>query len=372
MSLHEYNVMPPVQWPVASRENMQAGQPLSNSLPMYSDGRFSTENRRARFIAVTPRLPASSISAAYPFVLNTGRVRDHWHTMTRTGMSPRLSAHRIEPFVEVHPDDARDYALNDGELAQISSETGSESGAEIFVRIRVTERQQRGSLFVPMHWNLQFSSQARVGSLIKAAVDPVSGQPEFKHSVASIKSCDASWYGFIISRQKPALKYSRYWARSRGKGFWRYEIAGREKPEDWSQHAKTLLNVEPGEEWAEFYDKADGHYRAARFIDGHLDSVIFIDSSVLLPPRDWLISLFQKDSISSKERLSLLQGVPPADVEDVGKIICVCFNIGEKTIGKAINGGAKSVQAVGDVCQAGTNCGSCRPEIAELIKQCGG
>ncbi len=371
MSLHEYNNMPPVQWPVASRENMQAGQPVSNSLPMYSDARFSTENRRARFIAVTPRSPVSSTSAAYPFVLNTGRVRDHWHTMTRTGMSPRLSAHRIEPFVEVHPDDAKAQSLNDGELAQISSETGSEKGSEIFVRIRVTERQQRGSLFVPMHWNLQFSSQARVGSLIKAAVDPISGQPEFKHSVASIKSCDASWYGFIISRQKPALKYSRYWARSRGKGFWRYEIAGKEKPEDWSTHAKTLLNVEPGEEWAEFYDKADGHYRAARFIDGHLDSVIFIDSSVLLPPRDWLISLFQKDSISSKERLSLLQGMPPADVEDVGRIICACFNIGEKTICKEIEAGAKTVQAVGESCQAGTNCGSCRPEIAELIKQCG-
>jgi len=362
MSLQQYNELSPVQWPVVDAKN-----PL-NSASMYSDGLFSTENRRARFIAITPQLPASSVSDSYPFVLNTGRVRDHWHTMTRTGMSPRLSAHRIEPFVEVHPDDAKERGLIDGKLAQISSETG----AEIFVRIRVTKRQQRGSLFVPMHWNLQFSSQARVGSLINPVVDPISGQPEFKHSVASIKSCDASWYGFIISRSTPALKYSRYWARSRGKGFWRYEIAGREKPEDWAEHAKTLLNVEQCEEWAEFYDKADGHYRAARFVDGRLDSVIFIDSSVLLPPRDWLISLFQKDSISARERSSLLQGVPPADVEDVGKIICACFNVGEKTICHAINNdGAKSVEAVGESCQAGTNCGSCRPEIAELIQQCG-
>jgi len=371
MSLLEYNEMKPVQWPVSSREVMLAETSQKNSMPMYSDGRFSTENRRARFIAVTPRLPASSQSEAYPFVLNTGRVRDHWHTMTRTGMSPRLSAHRIEPFVEIHPDDAKRFSLDDGKLAQISSETGGKRGAEIFVRIRVTDRQQRGSLFVPMHWNLQFSAQARVGSLIKTVVDPISGQPEFKHAVANIKSCDANWYGFIISRQKPALKYSRYWARSRGKGFWRYEIAGKEKPEDWARHAKTLLNVESGEEWAEFYDKADGHYRAARFVDGHLDSVIFIDSSVLLPPRDWLISLFQKDSISSKERASLLQGVPPADVEDVGRIICACFNVGENTICKAVQQAEeKTAEAVGEICQAGTNCGSCRPEITELIKQC--
>ncbi len=366
MSLHEYNEMPPLQWPV-TRKPVLAGEPLCENQQMYSNGRFSTGNGRARFIAIKPKLPVASVSQQFPFILNTGRVRDHWHTMTRTGMSPRLSAHRIEPFVEVHPDDAKRFELLDGKLAQISSETG----AEIFVRIRVTDRQQPGSLFVPMHWNLQFSGQARVGSLIKTVVDPVSGQPEFKHAVANIKACDANWYGFIISKQKPALKYSRYWARSRGKGFWRYEIAGKEAPENWAVHAKTLLNVEEGEEWAEFYDKSDGHYRAARFVDGRLDSVIFIDSSILLPPRDWLISLFQKETLSAKERAGLLQGVPPADVEDVGKIICACFNIGEKTICKAVTeGGAKSTQAVGEICQAGTNCGSCRPEITELVKQC--
>jgi assimilatory nitrate reductase catalytic subunit len=366
MTLHQYDAMQPVQWPVLNRQAV-TGDMSMDSMPMYSDGRFSTENRRARFIAITPRPPAAEVSEQFPFTLNTGRVRDQWHTMTRTGMSPRLSTHRIEPFVEIHPGDASRVGISDGRLAQISSETG----AEIFVRVRVTERQQRGSLFVPMHWNLQFSGQARVSSLIKTVVDPISGQPEFKHAVASIKSCDARWYGFIISRQKPALKYSRYWARSRGKGFWRYEIAGQEQPEDWALHAKTLLNVEQGEEWAEFYDKADGHYRAARFVDGHLDSVIFIDSSILLPPRDWLISLFQKDRLTAKERAGLLQGTPPADVEDVGKIICACFNVGEKTICKAVaEAGADSVDGVGEICQAGTNCGSCKPEINELIKSC--
>lgn len=366
MSLQEYEAMLPVQWPVSKPQSALAEQSLNNRL-MYADGLFSTPDRRARFIAITPQLPAAATSEKYPFVLNTGRVRDQWHTMTRTGMSPKLSAHRIEPYVEIHPEDAQRLALVDGKLAQLSSETG----ADIFVRIQVTERQLRGSLFVPMHWSGPFSAQARVGSLIKTVVDPISGQPEFKHAVASIKACDASWYGFIISRQKPELKYSRYWARSRGKGFWRYEIAGKAQPENWASHAKTLLHVEAGEEWAEFYDKADGHYRAARFVGGQLDSVIFIDSSILLPPRDWLISLFQKDSITAKERKSILQGLPPADVEDVGKIICACFNVGEKTICKAVyEAGASSTEAVGELCQAGTNCGSCRPEISALISRC--
>ena len=368
LDLHEYNQLPPVQWPVLHRPILHkpmSQKPASSPAGVYRDGVFSTGNGRARFIAITPKLPAAQPDERFPLRLNTGRVRDHWHTMTRTGMSPRLSAHRIEPFVEIHPDDAAQYGVADGHLAQISSPTGQ----DIFVRVRVSERQQRGSLFVPMHWNAQFSSKARVSSLIKTVLDPLSGQPEFKHAIAGIQPCAANWYGFIISRQKPALKYSRYWARSRGKGFWRYELAGQDKPEDWSQHARTLLNVEAGEEWAEFYDRADGHYRAARFINGQLDSVIFIDSSILLPPRDWLISLFQKEVISAKERASLLQGLPPADAVDTGRIICACFNVGEKTICDAVQQGAGTAEQVGDICQAGTNCGSCRPEISELISQ---
>ncbi|MBL4711360.1 MAG: molybdopterin-dependent oxidoreductase, partial [Gammaproteobacteria bacterium] len=365
MSLQQYDTMPPVQWPVMKRP-AEGGEKQADSVPMYGDGKFSTANRRAQFIAVTPRPPAASVSEQFPLILNTGRVRDHWHTMTRTGMSPRLSAHRIEPFVEIHPDDAKRFDLEEGKLARVKSETGS----DIYLRVRITERQQAGSIFVPMHWNLQFSGKARVGSLIKTVVDPISGQPEFKHAVANIKACDARWYGFIISRHKPELQYSLYWARSRGKGFWRYELAGHESPENWATHAKTILHFHEGEQWTEFYDKSDGHYRAARFIDGHLDSVIFIDSSILLPPRDWLISLFQKETISAKERMCILRGTPPPDVEDVGKIICACFNVGEKTINKAIvEHGAKTAEAVGENCQAGTNCGSCRPEISELINK---
>ena len=366
MSMQQYDTMPPVQWPVIEKP-AAIGETQIDSIPMYADGKFSTANRRAQFIAVTPRPPAASVSEKFPLILNTGRVRDHWHTMTRTGMSPRLSAHRIEPFVEIHPDDAKRFDLDEGKLARVKSETGS----EIYLRIRITERQQTGSIFVPMHWNLQFSGKARVGSLIKTVVDPISGQPEFKHAVANIKAFDASWYGFIISRHKPELRYAQYWARSRGKGFWRYELAGHESPEDWASHAKTILHFHEGEQWTQFYDKSDGHYRAARFIDGHLDSVIFIDSSILLPPRDWLISLFQKETISAKERMCILRGTPPPDVEDVGKIICACFNVGEKTINKAVSEqGAKTVEAVGEICQAGTNCGSCRPEINELISKC--
>ncbi len=354
----EYNALTPLQWPATAQSPQ--GTPR-----LFADGRFSTANGKAHFLAITPRAPANAPNPKYPLILNTGRVRDHWHTMTRTGMSPRLSAHTIEPYAEIHPDDARRFNISDDELAELSSPLGK----SIIVRAHISDKQQAGSLFVPMHWNQQFSSQARVGSLISAVLDPISGQPEFKHSVANIQPWQADWYGFLISRRRPALKYANYWARSRGKGFWRYEVAGQHNPEDWARHAHTLLNhPSETEHWVELYDKAQNHYRGAQIINDRLDSVIFIYSSHRLPPRDWLISLFQKDHITPEERTSLLSGTPPADQQDCGRVVCACFNVGEKTLIDAIQtNGLKTVGEIGAALQAGTNCGSCKPELMELI-----
>ena len=352
-----YTSLAPVQWPV--------GADGTGTPRLYGDGRFSTADGRARFVAVEPRAPAATPTTDFPFVLNTGRVRDHWHTMTRTGMSPRLSAHTIEPYAEIHPEDALQHGIGDAELVEVYAPNGE----SLYLRARLSTDQQRGSLFVPIHWNDQFSSRARVDSLVPAICDPLSGQPEFKHGVAAIRPCQARWYGFLISRRRPQLKYARYWTRSRGKGFWRYEAAGEDRPEDWSAHARALLDV-PGEEqnWVELHDRARGRYRGARFVGERLDSCIFISAQNILPPRDWLIGLFQKDSLSEAERAGLLRGTPPPDQEDTGRIVCACFNVGEKTLQQAIAAGADSVEAIGERLRAGTNCGSCKPELAALIR----
>ena len=359
ISNQQYDSMTPVQWPVTEEWPQGCANVLQN-------GQFYTQDKKAHFIAITPRPPENPVNETYPFILNTGRVRDHWHTMTRTGMSPRLSAHTIEPYVEIHPDDAQRQGINEGELVKVTSPLEK----EIMLRARVSDKQQPGSLFVPMHWNEQFSSQARVGSLIAAVVDPVSGQPELKHSVADIKTCQANWYGFMITRSRPQLKFSNYWSRSRGKGFWRYELAGLKAPADWSEHAHKLFGHSvDNENWLEFYDKNRNHYRAVRMSSKRLDSCLFIYPDINLPPRDWLISLFHKDEISQEERNNLLRGEAPATQEDSGKIICACFNVGEKTINETIKKLAlNSVDAIGEHLQAGTNCGSCKPELAELLK----
>ncbi len=358
ISAEDYEALKPVRWPVTPESPRGTDR-------LYGNGKFNTPDGKARFVPITPRDPVSQPDSVYPYVLNTGRVRDHWHTLTRTGMSPRLCSHTFEPYVEIHPDDAAREGVEDAALARVDSPNGY-----VFVRVRVSDRQRRGSLFVPMHWSDQFSSQGRVGSLVKAVVDPVSGQPESKHSVARISKCRANWHGFILSRRGNLdLYYSTYWARSRGRGLWRYEIAGLEQPEDWAQRARSLLALPKRKtDWAEFYDSSQNHYRAAQFTGNRLESCIFIGPTEKLPPRDWLISLFQEDELDKAARASLLTGEPPAEQEDTGRIVCACFNVGEKTIQKAIaEFGLDSPEAIGEKLQAGTNCGSCIPELRDLL-----
>ena len=171
----DYEQLAPVQWPV-TRDKPQ-GTPR-----LFGDGAFFTPSRRARFLPITPRPPAHPTDTQYPLVLNTGRVRDHWHTLTRTGLAARLSAHTIEPCLEIHPQDAASFGVTDGALARVASPWGQSTA-----RVRVTDTQRRGSVFVPMHWNDQFGSSGCIDAVVNPAVDPISGEPEFKHTPVRVE-----------------------------------------------------------------------------------------------------------------------------------------------------------------------------------------
>ena len=171
------------------------------------------------------RPPSRSAAPGFPLTLNTGRVRDHWHTMTRTGKSARLSQHCAEPFVEIHPLDAARHHIGDADLVRVSTGLGA-----ILVRALVTPRQQPGSIFVPMHWNDQFASRARVDVLVGAVVDPISGQPASKNVPVRIERFVAATYGFAVLRRKPANIPAAYWAIAKCSGGWRLEMAFADAP----------------------------------------------------------------------------------------------------------------------------------------------
>ena len=349
-----YADMAPVQWPVPV-DRPQGTQRL------FFQGRYFTANGKARMIARAPRGPAHPISAAQPFIFNTGRVRDQWHTMTRTGKAARLLAHIAEPYIEMHPADVRRAEVRPGALARVRSGRG-----EMLARVVESVDQRPGSVFAPIHWNAQFSAKARVDALVYAATDEISGQPEFKHAPVAVEPYPATWHGFVLARRPMAWNDAGYWTKVRAAACWRFELAGMDGQWDCSERLHAEFG--PEGDWIEMKDRAVNRYRAALVRGGRVEMVCFFDRDhAALPPRHWLEALFGKESLGKDERAALLMGRPTQAAPDTGPIVCACFGIGENTLRKAIAQGAANVEDLGIRLKAGTNCGSCIPELRKLL-----
>ncbi|MGA8708441.1 MAG: molybdopterin-dependent oxidoreductase, partial [Steroidobacteraceae bacterium] len=359
LSAEQYDKMVPTQWPVAANEDRRGLRP-------FADGRFYHADGRARFVPTVATLPVHDIDQEYPLVLNTGRVRDQWHTMTRSGQAPRLMIHLPEPYVDMHPEDALISGVRESQLVRVTTRWGS-----LVARLRTSGEMPRRMIFVPIHWSDTTSSDARVGALVNPAVDPLSGEPEFKHTPAQVAPFVVAWHGFILSRHSPVLKDVVWWSRIQGVGCRRYELAGRRVPGDWSPWARRMLNATALEaDWIEYSDRGAGVYRAAHIVDDRIEGCIFISPRPDLPPRAWLASLFGGHTLTKDDRMGLLTG-RPADVRvDTSAVICSCFGVGRDSICVAIRKcGLTSAQQIGQELRAGTNCGSCLPELKALINE---
>jgi len=352
----EYSALKPFQWPLTA-------QSPHGTKRMFTDGKFFTPSGKAQFIAITPRAPVHPTNSEFPLILNTGRVRDQWHTMTRTAKTAKLMAHKDQVYVNVHPKDANRYQLVDGELARLTSPLGE--GKQVIARVEISKSTPVGSVFVPIHWTAQYASHGRVDVLVQPVGDPLSGQPESKHSPVKIEPFTVQWHGFILTREPIVTQAIEYWVKIKGKQFYRYEIACSVCPMDMEVWADTILGLN-GEK-LQYHDKTGSRYRTARIENGALQSVLFIAPSTDLPPRSWLGSLFVQSKLDPKTRLSLLAG-KQSGAKDEGKTICSCFGIGINTITEAIKKDKlTSVEAIGLALKAGTNCGSCVPELTEIL-----
>jgi assimilatory nitrate reductase catalytic subunit len=369
LSSAEYAALEPVRWPARAapgRASTGARTPaLADAAAPLSNGRFYHADGRARFVATVPRGPRGVLDEEYPLVLNTGRIRDQWHTMSRSGKSPRLMSHLPEPFVDMHPHDALLAGVRVGELVRVVTRWGA-----MVARLKTSGEMPRRMIFVPMHWNSTHAADARVGALVNPAIDPHSGQPEFKHTPARVAAFVVSWQGFILSRRPVGLADATSWSVAVGEQFSRYEIAGRRVPGDWSVWARRLLGAAPGADWLEYSDRSTGVYRAAHLIDDRLEACVFLSPRPDLPPRAWLSSLFAQTAIADGDRAGLLSGIPMDASADVGPVVCSCFGVGRNTIHSAIDKfGFTTAQEIGQKLRAGTNCGSCLPELKAMLKE---
>ncbi len=358
LSVERYEELAPVQWPVTTALPRGAQR-------LFKEREFRHAGQRAHFVPVTPRLPAHACDADYPLVLNTGRIRDQWHTMSRTGLAARLSEHLPEPFVDLHGQDALLHGVRAGELARLETRWGS-----MVARVRTSGDIARGSVFVPIHWTGPYSSDARVGALIDSVVDPVSGEPEFKHTPVRVQPFVVDWYGFILSREPlPDLSVT-WWTKVHGSRVTRYEIAGRGMPAEWTRWARGLLGAaDPRADLLEYCDIGAGSYRAAFLVDNRLTAYVCIARRANLPERAWLTEQFV-GRLTDEERLTILANRPPKHTVDSGPLVCACHGVRRDQLRAAISQeGITDAREISVRLKAGTRCGSCLPEIRSLIQQ---
>ena len=368
LTTQEYDKLEPVQWPVWDKQ-----QPVKSVARLFAQGQFSHADGKAKFIATTAIDPVNQVSSEYPLILNTGRIRDQWHTMSRTGLSANLSTHRAEPYCEIHPNDALKYGIQDGELVEVRSEWG-----QCILRAQVSDNIRRGQVFAPIHWNDQVASDARIGKLVNPVVDAISGEPEFKHTPVLIQPFHTQWQGVLYVREgfesyvQSFVDKSIWWTKVKAVRATRYEIADRQKFSTTTEQLKSLLPfTEEDFEWLNLDDQTAHISHSVVLQDGKLIASLYIAPKELLPDREWLSGLFQRERLSAMHRKALLAGQAISMSKSEGELVCSCFKVGKNRIIQTIKEKNITNEKQVTAClKAGGNCGSCLPEIRGLIKAC--
>jgi assimilatory nitrate reductase catalytic subunit len=261
----------------------------------------------------------------------------------------------------VHPDDAAANNLVDGGFAQLTTRWGS-----CVLKVSVSDTQRSGSLFVPIHWSDATASAARIGDLVMPETDRYSGQPDAKATPAAIAPVSFAFRGFAITRRPLALPAGTWWARVALAQAFGLLLASNNGPTTWRARAREMFGDDA--ELAELCDDRSGVYRAAAFVAGQLDGCLFIGPAAAAPQWDALKALFEAGTLDDAARRVLLSGRSTDGLASAGPIVCACFGVGLATIRGALQSGkATSVEGIGAALRAGTNCGSCLPELKRIV-----
>jgi assimilatory nitrate reductase catalytic subunit len=347
-----YDALAPLQWPVPVGG-------AGTTKRMFADGRFFTPSGRARFIAIEEPVLAETPDADFPFLLNTGRVRDQWHTMTRTGLSPKLGCHMPDPFIEVNPDDASKLGLADDRFARVSTAHGN-----AVLRVNITDAQVPGRIFVPIHWNDDTAGGARVGALVHPFTDPHSGQPDSKAVPSALAPVCFSAHGFVLTCTRMPLPGDTVFAWAAIEGGYAARFATNEP---FAALFETFAARSRAAEQASYNDPARGIFRTALILHERLDAVLFFGREGEVPPWSGLAEAWRLGRLDGAARRFLLAGRSASADFDANPTICACFGVKSRAILAAIADGASSTEAVGARLNAGTNCGSCLPELRQMI-----
>ncbi|HEY7866465.1 MAG TPA: molybdopterin-dependent oxidoreductase [Psychromonas sp.] len=360
LSAAAYNKLTPQQWPVPEYQKEVVNQRL------FADNLFFTANKKAQLIPVLHHHPLSRCCEEYPFVLNSGRIRDQWHTMTRTGLSSWLSAHQPEPFVSINPADAAEQQLQQGQLVNLSSASGS-----VLVRLEISADIEPGQLFMPIHWNDTTASKANICALIKANFDTNSGQPEFKFTPVKLAKWAYKSEAWLLSRTLIDLSDFDYWIKQKVAAGYLYRLAADINPLELTIKLSNLMRHNSGKTLTNSPSAKSTVpiYRHANIVNQKMQHAYIVGKNLQEQDLDWLQNLLDETVDSSIER-TIISGQVEGKLA-CGKLICACKQVGEKTIKKAITEHKlDSVEAISEHTGAGTGCGSCLGEVETILTDC--
>ena len=402
MSYAMLDAQGPQQWP------LPAGA-LSGKKRLYEDGRFPTADGRARFVVTPYQGVKEPVNAQYPIALTTGRLRDHWHGMSRTGAVARLFSHVEEPWLTMHPSDLARRGLQTGDLVNVTSRRG-----DFVVRVEAGESVRIGQAFMPMHWGAQFMKGCGVNTVTVPAIDPYSKQPELKaaaievtraqlpHRVVAMRRIDAqqaersgaphtdgtgaqhasggeaihpgadtphaSSASALNERLKPLLQQFDYATLTpAGRDDVTLVLRGYSAapvPESVLAGLDRLLDLDTPSQVMRYVDAKRRVEKAARINDGIMTSVCLSGETAAA---EWLRGMMQSRASMEAVRPWILAPVasPPKGSFTRGRIVCNCLDVAEHDILAQLAQGADFAQLQAAL-KCGTECGSCVPEVKRL------
>ncbi|WP_372018166.1 nitrate reductase [Pseudoxanthomonas sp. 10H] len=362
----------PQQWP------FPAGQSQGQAR-RYADGVFATADGRARFHATAYRPVAEPTSARYPLRLLTGRLRDQWHGMSRTGRVPQLFAHSPEPGLRMHPDDAVRRGLKAGELVRIASKRG-----ELVLPLELSDEVGSGTVFAAMHWSGQHLSSGGINEVSQPAFDARSRQPELKHAAVRVEKAAFGWHLLAARRGdalalraavQPLLKECGYAsltlqaAPGEEDGVaWLVMRAAAEQamPAEWLATLDGALALCAGPDTLEYRDARRGLLKrvawrndaGANFVDG----LLWTDAQ---PGGESLLRTALAGAAWRGPRLAAFSALAEVARDPV---VCVCRQVSESAIRAEVRAGA-DVPALKLRLGCGTVCGSCVPQLTRLARE---
>ena len=386
----------PQQWPL--REGDAKGRER-----LYEDGVFPTPDGRARFVNTAYQPVAEPRDARYPFSLTTGRLRDQWHGMSRTGTLGRLFGHVAEPSMQMNPQDMARRLLAEGDLVHVTSRRGS-----IVVPVQASTDVGMSQAFIAMHWGPEFlggvastgERLAGVNALTSPAYCPTSRQPELKHAAVKVLKAELPWSLLgvawlpegeaLAAREalKPLMAAFPFascvpfssnapldGAAGRERTGVLFRAGAYDAPaDDVVARIETLLGLDAADT-LRYADRKKGQRRAMRLArngeQARLEAFVLAgDTSA----QAWVKTLLQEElPAQAYGRLLLVPGAKaPVAVQSRGKQVCTCFNVTGPAIDACLAGCSgtddERLAALQGALKCGTNCGSCVPELKRMVK----